>query len=161
MPRLTGFWWPVNCVSVYLIFLWAFIKNFSLKNDTCPIFIIAILMILFLSSIPLKRLRLFIIKFNFLQPSLQFTMDEEYDSFFLDVLVERKDGSFITGVYCKPTFMRQNTNWIIFVLKSRKLILISTLAHRALMICSSCNFNSEMENIHVIFRKKWFPGKCD
>lgn len=41
----------------------------------------------------------------------------------------------------------------LFCFQSRKLNLISTLANRALMMCSTCKLDFEMEIIHVIFRE--------
>lgn len=77
--------------------------------------------------------------------------EEECDSSlpFLNVLVERKDDSFITSVYRKRIFTGLYTRNS-FVPKSRKLNLIFTLAHRVL-ICS-CKLDCEMENIDSIFR---------
>lgn len=77
---------------------------------------------------------------------------------FLDVLVERKEGSFITGVYRKFTFTGFYTNWNSFVTKSPKTNLISTLLHRTLMICSPCKSDQEIENIYDIFCDKVYAG---
>ena len=66
---------------------------------------------------------------NQLHSSLTFTMEEENNgqSPFLDVLVERRDFSFLTSVYRKPTFTGIYLNWHSFASKSGKLNLIRSL----------------------------------
>lgn len=70
---------------------------------------------------------------------------------FLDVFVERKDGLFITSIYCKPMFTGLYTNWNSFVPNFYKIGLISTRVHPVLMICSPCTLHQELEKIHSIF----------
>lgn len=55
---------------------------------------------------------------------------------FLEVLAERKGGSFITSLYRMPTVTGLYSNQSSFVPQSRKITLISTLTDRALMLCS-------------------------
>lgn len=72
---------------------------------------------------------------QFLHPSLQFIMEvENCILHFLDVLVEHRNGLFITYIYCKSTFTVLYNNWNAFGTKSHKMKLISTLVHCALMI---------------------------
>ena len=55
---------------------------------------------------------------------------------FLDVYVERIDVGLETSVYRKPTFTGQYLRWESFSPLKRKISPISTLVHRALMICT-------------------------
>ena len=75
---------------------------------------------------------------NSLHPSLHFTFEKECNRTlpFLDVLVEKNDHEFITSIYRKPTFTGQYIRWNSFCPMKRKTNLISTLVHRALVICS-------------------------
>jgi hypothetical protein len=94
-----------------------------------------------------------------LHSSLVFTKDEEDDNTlpFLDVLVERKNNSFITSVYRKPTFDGQYIPWDSFCPKKRKVNLISCLVHRALKICSPSKLEDEIKTIHSIFLNLGYP----
>lgn len=76
---------------------------------------------------------------------------------FLDVLVERKVGLFITRIYCNATFPCLHTTWNSFVPKFLKVNLISTLVHHVWMNCSFCTFNQELEKIRCIFIDSAFP----
>ena len=91
----------------------------------------------------------FLTKLNCLYPSLRFTFEKEKGKYlpFLDVYAERTDVGFETSVYQKPTFTGQYLRWESFSPLKRKISLISTLAHRALMICSKCRLNEEIERI--------------
>lgn len=64
---------------------------------------------------------------------------------------------FIISIYLKPTFTGLYTNWNSFVPVPRKINLISTLVHRALMICAPCTLNQEPEKIRCIFINNCFP----
>ena len=55
---------------------------------------------------------------------------------FLDVLITRKDGRFLTSVYRKSNFTGQYLNFQSSCSKRRKIGLIKTLYHRAKNICS-------------------------
>ena len=89
----------------------------------------------------------FLIKLNCLHPSLKFTFEKEKGKClpFLDVYVERTDVGFETSVYRKPTFTGQHLRWESFSPLKRKISLISTLVHRALMICTKHRLNGEIE----------------
>lgn len=84
-----------------------------------------------------------------LHPSLRFTMEKKKDCslFFLDVLIQRSDNMFLTSVYCKPTFIVLYTDWKCSVARSRKINLINTLVHCALMVTSRVKLEKELYNI--------------
>ena len=69
---------------------------------------------------------------------------------FLDVYAKRTDIGFETSVYRKPTFTGQYLCWESFSPLKRKINLISTLVHRALMICTKRRLNGEIERIKKI-----------
>ena len=83
---------------------------------------------------------------NSLHSSLRFTQEKESNSSlpFLDVLVERQNSDFVTSVYRKPTFTGQYLRWNSFSPTERKTNLISTLVHRAFMICSKSKLEPEL-----------------
>lgn len=101
----------------------------------------------------------FLTHLNSLHPSLRFTFEKESNHSlpFLDVLVEKKDHQFITSVYRKPTFTGQYVRWNSFCPKKRKLNLISTLVHRALVICSKSTLQKELSNIRSILLDNGYP----
>ena len=66
---------------------------------------------------------------------------------FLDVLVEKKDLEFVTSIYRKPTFTGQYIRWNSFCPMKRTTSLISTLFHRALVICSKSTLENELSYI--------------
>ena len=72
-------------------------------------------------------------------------MEEENNNSlpFLDMLV-KKSSSFVTSVYCKPTFMRLYISWDSFTPKSRKINFVICLTHKALMICSDKRIEAEL-----------------
>ena len=76
---------------------------------------------------------------------------------FLDVLVERQNSDFITVVYRKPTFTGQYLRWNSFNPTKRKTNLISTLAHRAFMICSKSKLEPELNKIRSILTSNGYP----
>ena len=76
---------------------------------------------------------------------------------FLDVLVEKYDTEFVTSVYRKPTFRRQYLHRNSFNQRKRKIGLINTLVHRALMICSKGKLSSELDNIRFIMAENGYP----
>ena len=101
----------------------------------------------------------FLIKLNCLYPSLGFTFEKEKGKClpFLDVYVERTDVGFETCVYRKPTFTGQYLRWESFSPLKCKLRLISTLVHRALMICTKRRLNGEIERIKKILLDNGYP----
>ena len=89
----------------------------------------------------------FFYRLNSLHPSLQFTFKKEVNQSlpFLDAQVEKMNSRFITSIYRKLTFTGQYLNWKSFSPGKRKISLISTLVHRALMICSDCKLQAELK----------------
>ena len=83
---------------------------------------------------------------NSLHPSLCFTFEKECNRTlpFLDVLKEKNDLEFVTSIYRKPTFTGQYIRWNSFCPMKRKTNLISTLVHRALVICSKSTLQNEL-----------------
>ena len=96
---------------------------------------------------------------NSLHPSLRFTFEKEcnWTLPFLDVLVEKNDHEFVTSIYRKPTFTGQYIRWNSFCPMKRKTNLISTLVHRALVICSKSTLENELSNIRSILMNNGYP----
>ena len=94
----------------------------------------------------------FLTKLNCLHPSLKFTFEKEKGKclLFLDVYVERTDAGFKTSLYWKPTFTSQYLHWELFSPLKRKISLISTLVHQALIICAKRRLNEKIEQIKKI-----------
>ena len=63
---------------------------------------------------------------------------------------KKTDVGFETSVYQEPTFTGQYLRWESFSPLKRKISLISTLVHRALMICTKHRLNGEIERIKKI-----------
>ena len=96
---------------------------------------------------------------NSLHPLLLFTFEKECNRIlpFLDVLVEKNDHEFVTSIYRKPTFTGQYIFWNSFCSTKRKTNLISTLVHRALVICSKSTLQKELSNIRSILINNGYP----
>ena len=75
----------------------------------------------------------------------------------IDVLVEKNDHEFVTSIYRKPTFTGQYIRWNSFRPMKRKTNLISTLVHRALVICSKSTLQNELFNIRLIPINNGYP----
>lgn len=90
---------------------------------------------------------------NSLHQSLAFTMEveENHSLLFFNILVEWKDGKFITSVFRKPTFTGLYTSWNSFVQYSKRVNLITTLVDCALMICSTCNPSARVGQDSFLF----------
>ena len=88
-------------------------------------------------------------KLNLLHPTLKFTIEKGQNNslHFLDVLVEKMGTGFLTSIYRKPTLTGQYIRWNSFSPKTRKISLIKTLFHRALMICSKTKLGPELDRI--------------
>ena len=101
----------------------------------------------------------FLTTVNCLHPSLKFIFKKEKDKRlpFLDVYVERTDVGLETSVYRKPTFTGQYLRWESFSPLKVKISLISTLVHRALMICTKRRLNEEIERIKKILLDNGYP----
>ena len=76
---------------------------------------------------------------------------------FLDVLVEKNDHEFRTSIYRKPTFTGQYIRWNSFCPMKRKTNLISTLVHRAQVICLKSTLQNELSNIRSILINNVHP----
>ena len=96
-------------------------------------------------------------------PSVKFTVEEENSTThtlpFLEVLVERQTGvGFHTRIYRKKTFSGLITKWDSFVPKTYKYNAISTMAYRAIRICSSYPaLAEEFEFIRNLSLKNGYP----
>ena len=88
-------------------------------------------------------------KLNSLHLALKFTVEKEQNNslHFLDVVVEKEGTGFLTSIYRKPTFTGQYIRWNSFSPRTRKISLIKTLVHRALMICSKTKLGPELDKI--------------
>ena len=97
---------------------------------------------------------------NLLHPPLKFTVEKEQNNSFtfLDVLVVKDGTGFLTSVYRKPTFTGQYIHWNSFSPKIRKINLIKTLVHRALMICSKTKLGSELDKIKQLLIENEYPA---
>ena len=97
--------------------------------------------------------------FNRLHPSIKFTQETEVNNTlpFLDVLVERRNGEFVTSVYRKNTFTGQYVNFQSYCTQKRKVNLIRTLCDRAIKICSTTELDAEMNKISTILQENGFP----
>ena len=98
---------------------------------------------------------------NNLHTSLVFTSEiEKEDQLpFLDVLVKRQNKIYTTCVYRKPTFTGLYTSWNLFCTKKKKINIITTLVHRALMICSKDNLDEEVQTIKKILAQNGYPER--
>ena len=96
---------------------------------------------------------------NSLHPSLRFTFEKECNRIlpFLDVLVENNDHEIVTSIYTKLTFTSQYIRWNSFCPMKRKINLISTLVHRALVICSESTVQNELSSIRTILINNGYP----
>ena len=78
---------------------------------------------------------------------------------FLDNLIDRKEGKFITSVYRKPTFTGVYTHYQSFLPSVYKIGLLSTLLFRYFSICSSdALFHLEVIEFKKIFLKNGYPS---
>ena len=98
-------------------------------------------------------------KLNSMHPALKFTVEKEHDNTlpFLDVQVEKTNSALLTSVYRKPTFSGQYIRWDSFSPKQRKINLIKTLVHRALVIFSEPKLNFELDKIRSVLVDNGYP----
>ena len=99
-------------------------------------------------------------KLNLLHPALKFTIEKEQNNSLqcLDVLVGKEGTGFLTSIYRKPTFTGQYIRWNSFSPKTRKISLIKTLVHRALMICSKTKLGPELDKIKQLLIDNGYPA---
>ena len=69
----------------------------------------------------------------------------------------RLDESNWPQEYRKPMFTGQYIRWNSFSPKTRKISLIKTLVHRALMICSKTKLSSELDKIKQLLIENGYP----
>ena len=104
----------------------------------------------------------FLQRLNMLHTSIQFTCEEEINNkiAFLDVQIEKDldSRSFVTSVFRKGTFTGQYVKWESFCSKRRKVNLISTLTHRAVLLCSPNKLDAELNNIKKILGDNGYPS---
>ena len=98
---------------------------------------------------------------NNLHPALKFTFEiEDNNSLpFLYVLVTKDlaNRKYSTSVYRKRTFTGSYMRFESFCHKERKYSLIKTLTHRAMMICSPENLDSELKQLKKLFADNGYP----
>ena len=101
----------------------------------------------------------FLTKINCLHPSLRFTFEKVKEKCltFLDVYVERTDVGFEISKCRKPTFTGQYLRWESFSPLKRKISLMSTLVHRAIIIYSKRPLKKEIERIKKILMDNGYP----
>ena len=103
----------------------------------------------------------FLKRINHLHASIQFTCEEEINNkiAFLDVQIEKdlKNNKFLTSVFRKNTFTGSYVKWESFCTKRRKVNLVSTLTHRAILLCSSTKLDAELDNIRSILGDNGYP----
>ena len=92
---------------------------------------------------------------NYMHSALE--KENNFPLSFLDVLVCKETSAFLTTVYRKPTFTGLYIRWDSFCPKNRKVNLIKTLTHRALMIFSESKLDDEVEFITGTFCNNGFP----
>ena len=94
-----------------------------------------------------------------MHPSLKFTVekDSNHEPAFSYVFVHKTSTAFLTSVNRKPTLSGMYTRWDSFCPQQRKINLIKTLVHRALMISSKCFLDDEIEFIRSTLSKNGYP----
>lgn len=157
MSRLTRSRWTVPWAAFNLILL-CFLWKPSFEKCQEPHVYYRYVDATFSFIISIKVAKAFQLALNSFHRSLWFIMDVEYDSssHFWDVCL-------LSGrTVLSSLVLIVNIHWNIhqlnaFISKSRKINLISTFAHRALIISSICKLDGEMENIYSIFRGNGYP----
>ena len=85
-------------------------------------------------------------------------MEKDCTLNFLDVTINRKNNSFCTSVYRKPTFIGLGLRFNSFAPKSYKYNLISCLIHRAYKISSNFQlFQLEIVKLRKFFSANFYP----
>ena len=104
---------------------------------------------------------LFLNYINHFHTNIKFTMETETNNklAFLDILVSRFNGCYVTGIFRKSTFTGLGLNFFSHCPISFKLNSCRTLLHRAYNLCS--NWNNVHEEISVLstyFAKNCYPS---
>ena len=93
---------------------------------------------------------------------MSFTYEEEDEGrlAFLDVLITRSEGSFLTSVvYRKPTFSGLYSHYESFMPSFYKVGMICTLSHRVFILCSNWErLREEVCFLWQTFLKNAYPG---
>ena len=98
--------------------------------------------------------------FNTAHSSIKFNGDMEANNqlHFLDVqLTRRSDGTIKRGIYRKPTWSGQYTNFLSFVAMRYKRNLVKCLANRVQKICSVDCIEHELRQIRQILLENGYP----
>ena len=114
--------------------------------------------VLFSSS---EHLTSFLSFMNSRHPNIRFTKEEEQnDSLsFLDILVSRDVGKFVTNIYRKPTFSGVYSHFDSFIPLYFKHGLILSLLYRLFRLCSDHDkFHQEVSNLKSILSKNKYPS---
>ena len=90
---------------------------------------------------------------NCLHLSLKLNFEREKNNClpFLDVNVEQTVTGFETRVCRKPTFTGQYLRWEFFSPTKQKTNLISSLVHRAQMICTKSKLNKKLSILRTFY----------
>jgi len=98
-------------------------------------------------------------KLDGLHPALRFTCEHESNEriSFLDVLVERQSGEFVTSIFRKPTFTGMCLQYDAYCPMKYKIGLVRCLVNRAHRICSPSKLSSELEFLKQMFEMNGYP----
>ena len=118
------------------------------------------LMIVFSLFRSTEHIDLFLNFLNQQHANIKFTFEVETDRTlsFLDIQIERYNGSFLTSVCQKPTFTGLFTNFHSFIPLTYSKGLIFTLLNRFFRICSTYeHFHLEVQKFRKIFNLNGYP----
>ena len=99
----------------------------------------------------------FLTKLNCLHPSLRFTFEKKTNVYRFLMFTSKEQ-----VLALKPVFTETHFHWPVFALESfstlkRKISLISTLVHQALMICTKRRLNGKIEWIKKMLLDNGYP----
>ena len=98
---------------------------------------------------------------NTFHSNINFTMDIESNNQlpFLDILISRSNGKFLTGIYRKDTFTGLGLNFYSFCPIAFKFNSCKTLLFRAFSLCSDwMKFHDEISFLNLYFTKNCYPS---
>ena len=104
--------------------------------------------------------QLFLDYVNSFHPNITFTMEKECNGriSFLDILVSRFEGNFVTGIFRKKTFTGLGLNFFSHCPLVFKINSCRTLIHRAFSLCSNWNsFHLEVNFLQTYFKNNCYP----
>ena len=108
-----------------------------------------------------QHANLFLDFINSSHPNIKFTMDLESDDqlSFLDIMVSRSNGQFLTGVFRKKTFTGLGMNYFSHCPISFKLNACKTFLSRAYTLSSNwTKFHDEISFLKTYFSKNCYPS---